>query len=138
MATQTESFTKVRNSVGRFRTSFASYPDEATGTQPSLYQVEEQAAFKTPVPFDSSLSIAAHFMKWTLWTLYLALRLHGIYGSSDYRLWAIYLCEATFAVQDLQTAFELSMSLFGPRKIFEHTQYVLKGSRAPKVHVLIT
>jgi hypothetical protein len=41
-------------------------------------------------------------------------------------------------IQDLQTAFDLSLSLFGPRKIFEHMQYILTGSQAPKVDVMVT
>lgn len=41
-------------------------------------------------------------------------------------------------VQDFQPALELTFSLFGPRKLFHHTQYILKGSRAPKVSVLVT
>ena len=138
MATQTESLTKVWNPVGKIRASVTSCPDGAAASPPSLYQIEENPPAKTPVPFDSPLSIVAHFLKWTTWALYLTLRLFGIYGSSSYRLWAIYLCEVAFGVQDFQTALELSMSLFGPRRNFEHTQYSLKGSRAPKVHVLVT
>jgi hypothetical protein len=41
-------------------------------------------------------------------------------------------------VQELQTAFDLSLSLFGPRKVFEHKQYILTGSQAPQVDVLVT
>jgi len=138
MATQTESFTKAWTSVGRIRASVTSPPDEATAAPPSLYHIEEQPPVKTPVPFNSPLSIAAHLMKWATWALYLALRLSGIYGSSSHRLWIIYLCEVAFGIQDFQTALDLSLSLFGPCRSFEHAQYSLKGTRAPKVHVLVT
>jgi hypothetical protein len=138
MATQTESFAKSWNSVGKIHASFTSPLSGAIPSQASTYQIEEQQPVKTPVPFDSSLSVVAHFVKWTTWAAYLALRLRSIYESSDCCLWAIYLCEVAFGLHELQSAFELSLSLLGPRKDFEHTQYVLRGSQAPKVHVLIT
>jgi hypothetical protein len=50
----------------------------------------------------------------------------------------MYLCEAAFMLQDFQAAFELTFSLFGPRKFFLHAQYSLKGTQAPIVSVFIT
>lgn len=138
MATLTESFTKVRNPVGKIRAPFTNQPVKATSSQASAYHIEERQTVKTPVPFNSPLSVVVHLVNWTCWTLYFILRLRGIYGSSNYCSWAIYLCEVAFMVQDLQTAFDLSLSLFGPRKVFEHTQYILTGSQAPRVDILVT
>lgn len=138
MATQTESLTKAWNSVGRIRAPFTSQPTKAIPPQAPVYHIEERQTVKTRVPFDSPLSVVVHLVNWTCWTLYFILRLRGIYRSSDICVWAIYLCEVAFMVQELQTAFDLSLSLFGPRKVFEHTQYTLTGSQAPKVDVLVT
>lgn len=138
MATQTESFTKSWGSVSKIQASFTGPANGTTPQQASTYHIEEQQPVTTPVPFNSLLSIAAHFVKWTAWTAYLALRLRSIYEYSNGCLWAIYFCEVAFGIPEFQTAFELSLSLFGPRELFEHTQYVLKGSRAPKLHVLVT
>jgi hypothetical protein len=138
MATQTESFTKVRNSFGNIRTPFTNHPNKVTPSQASTYHIEERQTIRTLVPFDSPLSVVVHLVNWTCWTLYFILRLRGIYGSSDLWLWTVYLCEVAFVCQDLQTAFDLSLSLFGPRKNFEHKQYILTGPQAPKVDVLVT
>jgi hypothetical protein len=104
----------------------------------SSYQIEEHTRVKTPVPFNSPFGVAAHLATWTFCTLYFGIRLSGVYESPTWWLWLIYFCEAAFAVQDFQTAFELTFSLCGPREFFEHTQYALKGPKAPKVHVLVT
>jgi hypothetical protein len=138
MATQTESLTKAWNTVGRIRAPFTNQTIEATPSQAPAYHIEERQPVKTPVPFNSPLSVVVHLVKWTCWTFYFILRLRSIYGSSSYCIWAIYLCEVAFMVQDFQTAFDLSLSLFGPRKVFEHTQYILTGSQAPEVDVLVT
>jgi len=138
MATQTESLTKARNSVGRLRAPFTNHSNQATPSQAPVYHIEERQTVKTRVPFDTPLSVVVHLVNWTCWTLYFVLRLRGIYRSFDFCVWAIYLCEVAFMVQELQTAFDLSLSLFGPRKVFEHKQYILTGSQAPKVDVLVT
>jgi hypothetical protein len=138
MATQTKSLTKTRNTVGRIRAPFTNQSIEAALSRAPAYHIEERGTVKTPVPFNSPLSVVVHLVNWTCWSLYFILRLREIYGSSNYCSWAIYLCEVAFMIQDLQTAFDLSLSLFGPRKIFEHMQYILTGSQAPKVDVMVT
>jgi hypothetical protein len=138
MATQTESLTKAWNSVGRIRAPFTSQPTKTIPPQAPVYNIEERQTVLTRVPFDSLLSATVHLVNWACWTLYFILRLRGIYRSSDFCVWAIYLCEVAFMVQEFQPAFDLSLSLFGPRKVFEHTQYILTGSQAPKVDVLVT
>jgi hypothetical protein len=138
MATQTESLTKAWNSVGRIRAPLTSQPTKTIPPQAPVYNIEERQTVLTRVPFDSLLSATVHLVNWACWTLYFILRLRGIYRSSDFFVWAIYLCEVAFMVQEFQPAFDLSLSLFGPRKVFEHTQYILTGSQAPKVDVLVT
>jgi hypothetical protein len=138
MATQTESFTTSLTSVGRIQVPFTSLSNKATTPQTPAYHIEERQAVKTSVPYDSTLSVVFHLVNWTCWTSYFILRLRGIYRSSDLCVWAIYLCEFAFMVQELQSAFDLSLSLFGPRKVFEHAQYILTGPQAPRVDVLVT
>jgi hypothetical protein len=138
MATQTESFTKSLTSVGRIRAPFTNLSNKATTSQAPAYRIEERQAVKTSVPFNSTLSVVLHLVNWACWTSYFILRLRGIYMSSDFCVWAIYLCEVASMVQELQSAFDLSLSLFGPRKAFEHKQYILTGPQAPKVDVLVT
>lgn len=106
-------------------------------TEPS-YDVETREPIRLPVPFSSPLSIGLHFLSWTIYACYFWQRFLWVQQSGSTWEWAIYLCETMFMLQDLQGAMDLSVSLFGPRKALEHPQYMLRGTRAPKVHVLVT
>jgi hypothetical protein len=137
MATQTKSLTKSWN--GKIRAASANHANgTAISSEVSTYHIEERQTVNTLVPFNSPLSVTVHLMNWTCLTLYLILRLRGVYRSSNSCFWVVYLCEVAFVVLGLQSAFDLSLSFFGPRKAFEHKQYILTGSKAPKVDVLVT
>lgn len=133
MSTRTEAITRTPTTL--------SVTLEA-GTKPtsneSAYHIEEREPASTPVPFGSSLAVAAHFTTWVFWLLYFVLRLPSKDESTSNWFWLFYFCEAAFVVQDFQTAVELTFSLLGPREVFKHAQYTLKGTRAPKVNVLVT
>lgn len=104
----------------------------------TAYQIETRDSVQIPVPFSSSLSVSLHLLSWLLCGLYYWKRFQGVYQCGSLLEWTIYFCEAAFMLQELQGAIEMSVSLFGPRKTLEHPQYILKGTRAPKVHVLVT
>jgi hypothetical protein len=133
LITQTQS---VRS--GRLGLPVEVFATEKLQDPPSLYQVEEHEPATTPVPLDSPLAIATHILTWVCWALYFVARLPGDGQITTRGFWLMYLCEAAFMLQDFQAAFELTFSLFGPRKFFQHAQYSLKGTQAPIVSVFIT
>lgn len=102
------------------------------------YQIETRDPERIPVPFNSPLSVSLHLLGWSLCSFYYLKRFQSVYQSTSTWEWAVYLCEVAFMLQELQGTIDMSVSLFGPRKATEHPQYVLKGTRAPMVHVLVT
>ena len=135
MSTRTKSVTS--NSVPTL--GYASdYPGLRGSPYTPSYLIEEREPVRTAVPLNSSLSIAVHLATWICWTLYFLMRLPSYHNSVSYKFWLIYLCEAAYLIPDLQSALELTCSLFGPRDCFVQQQLTLKGPRAPKVDVFVT
>lgn len=117
----------------------ASKPDRSDKiNDKDQYDVEEKKPSVTRVPFDSTLSIIVHLATWTLAAIYFVQRSRSVNRTSSAWEWVIYLCEVGFLFQELHSAMEISLSLFGPSEKIEHAQYVLRGTKAPKVHVLVT
>lgn len=133
MSTRTESITGSPTAL-----SVTLKAERKPTSNDSAYLIEEREPVNTPVPFGSSLAVAAHFATWIFWSIYFVLRLPSEAESTSCWFWLFYFCEAAFVVQDFQTAVELTFSLLGPRGVFQHAQYTLKGSRAPKVNILVT
>jgi hypothetical protein len=141
MSTQTHSVTRTR------KLSIIGQPEDWTlrsSRQTKIplsegsYQIEEKEPARSQVPFPSTFSVLTHSTLWAFWALYFFQRWPGAYKLASGWHWVIYLCEAAFVINDLQTAFELTLSLFGPKDYFTWPQYVLKGRHAPQVHVLVT
>jgi hypothetical protein len=139
MSTRTGSITQTQSvRRGRLGLPVEVFATEKSQDPPSLYQVDEHEPATTPVPLDSPLAIATHISTWVCWALYFVARLPSDGQSTTRWFWLMYFCETAFMLQDFQAAFELTFSLFGPRKFFRHAQYSLKGTQAPIVTVFIT
>lgn len=138
MASQTQVFYRHKRCDNETAIHHGTTSPTDTTNSKEEYLITEMPPIRIPVPFASTISIIIHFANWMLLLTYLALRFHGALGSGCTWNWVIYFCEAIFILQDFQTALELSLSLCGPRHYFERQQLVLKGARAPKVHILIT
>lgn len=138
MSAQTESVTETLSGLSVTLEAPIHRPKSRTAPGNPLYQIEEREPVNKPVPFGSSLAVTAHFVTWIFWLLYFVLRLPAKGTPSKSWFWVFYFCEAAFVAQEFQSAFELTFSLLGPRRLFQHAQYILKGTQAPDVDVLVT
>lgn len=126
----------ARRKLDRAKSRTFALTDDISTEQP--YDIETRDPIRIPVPFSSPLSVVLHLLSWSVYGIYYWKRFQSVHRSSSAWEWAIYLCEIAFVLQELQGIIEITASLFGPREYTEHPQYALKGTRAPKVHILVT
>ncbi|KAH9908884.1 nucleotide-diphospho-sugar transferase [Xylariomycetidae sp. FL2044] len=112
------------------------------------FDIIESSSAAPPLPLSSPAAFSVHVGMWTLWAVYIVLRIRwcwdyvdlgkGIVSCLD--IWLPVLCEVAFALPSISGTIEITMSLFVPRAPNggERPRLKLISKEAPMVHVLVT